>query len=166
MRSEEEYVDAITHLLDGRKEAPSEVYPLIEEAIREHPASSELWCLRGDAIYFGNGSPYTWGDMLASYERAAEVNPCCAEAYESIGRYHDVFTEDLPKAEEAFRKALALGAGWISVYGLARVLAQMRRRDEALDLLGDPLPGEEEDISEIRREVLTGIWEPMSEAVA
>ena len=166
MRSEEEYVDAIIDLLDGREEAPPEVYPLIEESLNEHPCSSELWCLRGDAIYFGgNHSPYALNDILASYERAAEVNPFCAEAYESIGRYHDVFTEDIPKAEEAFRKALTLGAGWETVYGLARVLAQLGRRDEALSLLGDPVDGEEPDLRELREEVLIRLWEPCAEAI-
>jgi hypothetical protein len=163
MRGEEDYILAITHLLDGRNEAPPEVFPLLEEALTEHPGSSELWCLRGDVIYFSNGNLFDPEDILASYERAAEIHPLCAEAYESIGRYHDVFTEDLPKAEEAFRKALTLGAGWVSVYGLARVLAQLDRRAEALAFLGDPTPGEERDIADLRQEIVSGIWDPTLE---
>ena len=163
MRGEEEYILAITDLLDGRNEAPPEGFPLLEEALREHPCSSELWCLRGDVIYFSNGDHFEREDILASYERAAEIHPLCAEAYESIGGYHDVFTEDLPKAEEAFRKALTLGAGWVSVYGLARVLAQLDRRTEALALLGEPSPGEERDIADLRQEILSGLWDPTLE---
>lgn len=160
MRAEEDYILAITHLVDGRNEAPPEVFPLLEEALREHPGSSELWCLRGDVICFSNGDHFDPKDILASFERAAELHPSCAEAYESIGSYHDVFSEDLPKAEEAFRKALTLGAGWVSVYGLARVLAQLDRRDEALSLLGEPIPGEERDIADLRQEILSGAWDP------
>jgi tetratricopeptide (TPR) repeat protein len=163
MRAEEEYIRAITRLLNGRNEAPPEVFPLLDEALREHPASSELWCLRGDVIYFSHDDHFHPEDMLASYERAAELHPSCAEAYESIGRYHDVFSEDLPKAEEAFRKALTLGAGWVSVYGLARVLAQLDRREEALSLLGEPIPGEEADIADLRQEILSGLWNPVLE---
>jgi len=165
MRREEEYILAITNLLHGRNEAPPELFPLLVEALSEHPRSSELWCLRGDVIYFSMGAPFEHQDILASYERAAELDPSCAEAYESIGRYHDVFSEDLPKAEEAFRKALTLGAGWVAVYGLARVLAQLDRRDEALRLLGDPVQGEEPDLHELREEILGGVWEPCAEAI-
>jgi hypothetical protein len=163
MRGEEEYILAITELLDGRNEAPPEVFPLVEEALSEHPGSSELWCLRGDVIYCSNGDVFDPEDILASYERAAELDPHCVEAYESIGSYHDVFTEDLPKAEEAFRKALTLGAGWVSVYGLARVLAQLDRRAEALALLSEPIPGEGADIADLRQEILSGVWEPTLE---
>ena len=163
MRSEAEFIQAITHLLDGRNEAPPEVFPLLEEALRDHPASSELWCLRGDVIYFSNGDLFERKDILASFERAAQIDPFCAEAYESIGSYHDVFTEDLPKAEEAFRNALTLGAGWVSVYGLARVLAQLDRRTEALALLGGAVPGEERDIADLRQEILSGSWDPTLE---
>jgi hypothetical protein len=163
MRGEEDYIQAITELLDGRNEAPPEVFPLLEEALRAHPGSSELWCLRGDVIYFSHGDHFEPEEILASYERAAELHPFCAEAYESIGGYHDVFTEDLPKAEEAFRKALTLGAGWVSVYGLSRVLAQQDRRAEALALLGDPIPGEERDIADLRQEILSGLWDPTLE---
>jgi len=163
MRREEEYIQAITDLLDDRSEAPPEVFPLLEQALIEYPGSSELWCLRGDVIYFSNGDRFGREDILASYERAAEINPSCAEAYESIGRYHDIFTEDLPKAEEAFHKALSLGAGWVSVYGLARVLAQLDRRTEALGLLGDPMAEEERDIADLRQEILSGVWDPTLE---
>jgi tetratricopeptide (TPR) repeat protein len=163
MRNEDEYLDALRDLVNDKGHTLPEAFSVLEEALQVFPASSELWCLRGDLIAGSDGVRHALGEALASYEQAVLLNPSCAEAYHAIGNYYDVFTDDLKRSEEAFRKALGLWAASESVAGLARVLAQRGQREEALSLLaGHPIPSDP-DIEVMRREILDGIWDPISE---
>src|SRR5688572_24383964 len=97
-----------------------------------------------------------------SYENACAVDPLDPEAYESLGYFFDAVDEHLDDAEGMFRKAIALGAGPSSWARLARVLAELGRRDEALQLLA---PGVcpfamVETIDEMRFEINEGRWNP------
>lgn len=91
---------------------------LVIEAIARHPADAQLWCMRGDLLQRASSEP----DALRAYETAASLAPELREAWESIGYYHYVHTDDLEAAESAFRRATALGGSAESSSGLARVL--------------------------------------------
>ena len=144
------------------------ILSLIEEGLAAFPESVKLWCRRGDLIELimvtplgeTNTTQYKTADALYSYERAAALDPTCAEAFEEIGYYWDVSGDDFERAEAAFRKAIELGAG---AYGLARVLAQHGiDTAEILSFLdGSPFSGVPE-IAEIRSEIENGIWEPIT----
>ena len=131
----------------------------VEEALLALPSSCRLWCLRGDLIQMQEDeSQYQLADAMTSYKRAAEIDPACAEAQESMGYFYDVFEDDFEKAERALRLAIQNGAGANSYIGLARVLSQVGRKEEALDLLSSCQHRDEEKVNEIRSEIEDGIW--------
>lgn len=102
---------------------------------------------------------YELEDALKSYKRSIEIDPLNAEAYESIGYYEDVIMDNQASAESPFRKAIELGAGRDSYYGLARVLAELNRTTEALEVISPKncLYYEEEEIQEIKTEIEQGM---------
>jgi len=160
---EQAYVDKIALLWpDGYVcEASPAVLALIEEAVSIFPDCAKLWCLRGDLICLSSlEANYELVDALFSYEQALKADPELSEAYQEIGYYYDVYFEDLNLSEIAFRKAIAFGAGSDSYFGLARVLAEQNRRQEALQIL-DPqsCPFQNEiEIQIIRDEIVSGVW--------
>ena len=140
-----------------------ELLAVSREAVRRHPESPELWIMRGDVISFAPPEAGFPPDRpLKCYRKAISLDPCYANAYKAIGYHHDVWTENFRKAEAAFRKSIELGADEESYVGLARVLAQTGRKDEALDLLE---PGncefyDDPEVTRMRREILKGEWDP------
>jgi tetratricopeptide (TPR) repeat protein len=141
------------------QEESLEMLALLEEAVLACPQSPKLWCLRGDLIQlFDIEVQYEFADILHSYQQAVAVDPSFGEAYESIGYYYDVLEENLPVAEVAFRKAIELGMGLHSYFGLARVLAEQGKCEEALSVLAPdycPFHGEIE-IDILREEIEAG----------
>jgi tetratricopeptide (TPR) repeat protein len=90
-------------------ETSRETYALIEEAVRAHPTSAKLWCLRGALIQLGPAdSDYELSDALACYQKAIEVEPDCAEGWEDLGHYHDVHLHDQAAARKFWSIAEAL----------------------------------------------------------
>ena len=160
--TELDYIERIATIgPDLGVETSLEAFALLEEAIGVYPNSTSLWCLRGDVIQMGGeDSPYTLEDALQSYEHAASLDPKCSEAHEEIGDYWDLMGgSDLPKAEDAFRKAIALGCGPGGYLGLARVLAQRGHPKEGIRLLGETCPFKDDDqIITMRDEIETGQW--------
>jgi hypothetical protein len=89
-------------------ETTPEAYALVEEALKAHPHSARLWCLRGTLIQLGPGpekSGYTLEDAFASYKKAIEVEPDCPEGWEELGHYHDVHLDDEHTARQFWDKA-------------------------------------------------------------
>jgi tetratricopeptide (TPR) repeat protein len=166
--TESEY---ITRLLgsypEREQEASLEAMALVEDAVAAFPISSKLWCIRGDLIQLSTvKAEYELEDALRSYERAASVEPECAEAYEGMGYFYDVVISDPASAEDPFQKAIEMGAGADSYCGLARVLAELNREEEALSLLTPrrcPY-AEAPEIVKIREEIKTGMWSDRSSA--
>jgi tetratricopeptide (TPR) repeat protein len=140
------------------KEESLEMLALLEEAVLSCPQSPKLWCLRGDLIQLFDDDQYEFTDILHSYQQAVAVDPSFGEAYECIGYYYDVLEEDLPVAEVAFRKAIELGMGLHSYFGLARVLAEQGKCEEALSILApDYCPFHTEfEIDILREEIEAG----------
>jgi tetratricopeptide (TPR) repeat protein len=137
----------------------------VEHALAEHPSSAALWNVRGDFIQLSDDPPaeldrWPLDQALASYQRAAEVAPNDPEAFESIGYFYDAVEDRPSDAEAPFRRALELGAGDVAAAGLARVLAELGRKDEALAFLAvaraaDP---DSDDLEEIEGEIRSGMW--------
>ncbi len=159
--SETDYIERIKSLLPDEGEVAVEVLELVEKAVSEHPESAKLWCLRGDLIQMASlKANYELEDALKSYERALEIDSSKAEAYESIGYYEDAVMSNPTSAESPFRKAIEFGAGRDSYYGLARVLAELNRNAEALEVISpENCPfSDTAEIKEIRTEIKEGVW--------
>jgi tetratricopeptide (TPR) repeat protein len=168
--NEQSYIDRISSLIQKHKETSFQwinnedsmrLLALLEESVLSCPQSPKLWCLRGDLIQLCDIEvKYQHIDILHSYEQAIAIDPSFAEAYESIGYYYDVIDENFPKSEAAFCKAIESGMRLHSYVGLARVLAEQGKLDEALRVIApDYCPFHSEiEIDILREEIEAGEW--------
>lgn len=132
----------------------------VEKTLRRWPDSDELWCLRGDLIQLCEGeTDYDLADVFCSYQNAVVINPHSAEAHESLGYFYDVFENEFEKAESAFRQAIEFGAGADSFLGLARVLAQAGKSEEALNLLSGCPFCDEVKVENLKHDIKSGGWD-------
>jgi len=68
--------------------------------------SPKLWCMRGDLIQLASEScPHSLDDARACYQRAAEIDPQFAEAWESLGHFLSAVLDDEPTAQRFFTEA-------------------------------------------------------------
>lgn len=102
---------------------PDEAVPLIEAELASAETAS-LLVLRGVLIQVSEEGPLTLDDARTSFERAIELAPDDAEAYEELGHLHDAVPPDRDKAEELYRLALAKGAGLSCQEALDDLLAE------------------------------------------
>lgn len=134
---------------------------MIEYFLAQSPNDEKLWDAKGDyvQIYSGNAS-ITLDGALEAYKKAIECNPNYARAYESIGYYLDVIEDDYEGAEQYFLKALSLDKSKDSYRGLARVLAQQNRIEDALAVLdSESCPyHEDNDIKTLKIAIENGDW--------
>ena len=109
--TEQEYIDAICLSLPENGFASSRHVDAVEEALRRHPASVRLWCLRGDLIQMSDAvdDRRELADAQRSYERALEVDPTSAEAHQSLGHFFDAVLDEPERARYHFRRAAELG---------------------------------------------------------
>jgi len=107
--TEAEYILEFKKRWPRDDDASLETLKLAEEAVRAFPASARLWMIRGDLIQLGpESSPYSLEDALASYQRAIEVDPEFAEAWDEIGHYYDAILDDETAAQKHFEHAARL----------------------------------------------------------
>jgi hypothetical protein len=112
--TEQDYISALraTWPRTHSHEVSLETMALADEAIREFPQSPRLLVMRGDLIQLNpENTPQTLQDALASYQRAVEIDPKFAEAWEEIGHFHDVVLADEKTAQTFFDKARQLRVG-------------------------------------------------------
>jgi len=102
--NEIEYIDRIRAEFATRDTATEEVMNKVDQALEQFPTSPALWCLRGDLIQLSDGEDYTLEDALNSYQRAIELDPNNAEAYEAIGHYYNAVNDDPARAEPYFKE--------------------------------------------------------------
>lgn len=164
-KSEDDFIKEFVESLSPY--ATAETFRILDEALRAYPESARLWCRRGMSILIADEGPtFTLSEALRSFETSASLDPTYSSAFEEMGYFHDVHTEDLARAEEAFRRAIELGAGIRSYEGLARVLAESRRIHDALTVLRKcPIELEQDGsdhrrVKELEREIQDGNWTP------
>ena len=161
--TKEEYIKRIYASRNEKGWATRATLDLIEAALREYPHAPDLWCLRGNMIQLGDES---WDDYALdaaqdSYRRALEESPDYAEAYESLGWFFDAVEDNPSEAEPFFRRALEMEAVPGAFAGLARVLAELGRKPEAISLLSPKnCPyADDSDVKEMLTEIEEGMWD-------
>jgi tetratricopeptide (TPR) repeat protein len=161
MMTEEEIISEMDRLWAAS--CWTEALRLAERAVAEHPEWAELHCAFGDLMQLADDDRYTLGDSLSAYMKAIELDPTCAEAFESVGYYRDVYENAFNLAEEAFRRAIELGAGADSYAGLARVLSEQGiERSEVLSMLDECPHVSTPAVQKMREEIDSRLWEPES----
>ena len=88
--------------------ASREVLSLAAEAVRDFPESAALWFLRGQLLVLAPVD-YIFSklDAICSFQKASEIDPAFAEAYEQFSRSEDGARADPEQALEYYRKAAA-----------------------------------------------------------
>ena len=104
-------------------------------------------------------SRYSLKDSKICYETAIARFPNDPEAYESLGFWYDIQNE-FALAETCFRNAMERSNSDSPVLGLARVLAQMGRRSEALAALTQCSSPELPEAISLTEEIRNGDWSP------
>ena len=99
----------------------------VEQALREHPRSSELLVLRGDFIQLcdGDSPDHVLSQALVSYRRANELAPDAPEPLMEIGNYLDAVEDDPAGAVPYFQAAVAKGGGQAAADALAKAMEQV-----------------------------------------
>lgn len=76
-------------------EVSLETIALADEAIQRRPQSPQLWVIRGDLLQLGpEDCPYPLEESLVCYQRAIEIDPQFAEAWESAAHFYDAVMAD------------------------------------------------------------------------
>ena len=108
--TEQEHIDSIRDALPKEGFGSSWHVDMADEALRQYPESTRLWCLRGDLIQLSDdvddGRELT--DAQRSYERALEIDPECVEAHESLGHFFDAVEPDAERSRHHFSRAADL----------------------------------------------------------
>jgi tetratricopeptide (TPR) repeat protein len=104
--TEDDYIAQLRTGWPKDSDASLEVIALADEAVRSFPQSARLWVMRGDLIQIGpECCPHPLDEALRSYQRAIELDPQFAEAWDEIGHYHDTVLDDETEAQRCFREA-------------------------------------------------------------
>jgi uncharacterized protein HemY len=134
---------------------------LCAQGVAEHPESSALWYALGIIMQrCDDDYGYAAEDYLRCFENSVKCDPSNADAFQELGYVLDVYFSDYPRAEEAFKKAIELGAGHESYLGRARVFAQMGKTEDAIASLSEnvcPFHGHP-DLQTLRSEIRDGSW--------
>ena len=108
--TEGEHIDTIFNSLPESGLTSSRHVDAIEDALKQYPNSTRLWCLRGDLIQLNDDVDEERGLVEArrSYERALEIDPDCQEAHEELGRFFEVVEGAAERARRHLRRAAEL----------------------------------------------------------
>lgn len=104
--TENDYITALKARWPQDCDAPLQTIAFADEAIRAFPESARLWCIRGNRLELGAKSyPDSLDDALACYQRAVDIDPEFAEAWEALGHLHHVVLDNEAAAKRFFREA-------------------------------------------------------------
>ena len=104
--TEKQYINRIKGMWPRDCDASLESIALADKAVSAFSRSPRLWCIRGDLIQLGpKECPHPLDEALDSYRRAVELDAQCADAWESIGHYHDSVLDDESAAVPFFAEA-------------------------------------------------------------
>jgi hypothetical protein len=107
--TEDDYISRLRAGWPHGCDASLEVITLADDAVRAFPQSARLWVMRGDLIQLGPEScPHPLEESLRSYQRAVDVDPKFAEAWDEIGHYFDAVLDDENAARPYFDPARSL----------------------------------------------------------
>jgi tetratricopeptide (TPR) repeat protein len=156
----EDLIDEVRGALSSGVGSADDHLARVDRELANHPRNAQLWCLRGDLIQLGSGNAPGLHEAREAYERAASEDPSMVEAFESLGYFWDAIEDNPGRAEFYFRRGLELGGGASVYYGLARVLAQLGRPDEALELIASAPAEIGMVLAELKSEIQAGDWAP------
>lgn len=113
--TEDDYISSLRARWPQGSDASLETIALADEAIRAFPNSARLWIMRGNLIQLGPEScRHALEESLASYQRAVEIDPQFADAWDEIGHYYDVVLGEEKTAQEYFEKAKGVRSDQLS----------------------------------------------------
>ena len=107
--TEQDYTEAIANIISPEGDIPLEAISLIDAAVQAHPASASLWQQRAHLIQLGpEDSPHPLEEVLASYQRALEIDPENEDILEDIAHFHYAVMDDEIEALKWFAKAASM----------------------------------------------------------
>ncbi len=130
--------------------------------LKHFPNSFRLLIYFGDSIQLGSGSSeFDLSSAKKAYEKAIQVAPDEAEAFESLGCFLDAIEDDPNGALKYLEKAVELGGGAESWAALGRVLSQIGISDTVIiQRLSECSYSETPEVKEMIEEVNSGSWSP------
>ena len=135
---------------------------LANEAVQIFPGSADLWCALGNLIQLSDDdTSFDLSQAKGAYSRAIDICSTHTEALEGLGAFLDSVEDDPRAAETYLRRSVDNGGGEHAYALLARVLTQLGRKAEALELLGEsrcPFASCEV-VQETVREIGEGVWD-------
>ncbi len=103
---------------------------------------------------------YTEAVALDYYQKAISLDDSNYLAYEAIGRYYDLLSDDLDKTILYFSEAIKRDGSIDSFLGCSRALAQNGKEEEALKLITEDECKyfDHSEILELKTEIENGEW--------
>ena len=109
--SEEDFIEELRRRWprEASQDVVLETLALADEATRAFPRSAPLWVMLGDLIQLGpKSTPHPLLEALASYQRAIEIDPKFASAWEEMAHFHSGVLDDEATAQKYFLEAKRL----------------------------------------------------------
>lgn len=107
--TENDYIAKLEPFLRDGKQTTNEALLLANESVQDFPNSAALWLRRGKLYCAAEYEVVSADEMAArSFEKAIELDPGMADAYEALADYHDGIRDDPKRAMEYYRKAAQL----------------------------------------------------------
>lgn len=155
-----EFINSLKNRLPAEKEIPVSFIQELDQQIERSPNHPELYILKGQLILNSEDDPhYQLQDALTAFEKAVEINPNYAEGYLEIAYFLDTFNDDFKEAIKNFELAISHKPSDDAYIGLARCLAQIGKKNEAIEILKNKANSDNADVEEMIDEIQDGVWD-------